>query len=112
MRDLPIYSDFEPEVKITRKNATTGATEAATGLASGMTARISLTKTGAAIGALTVSLTERGTTGIYAGVLDTAALVTALGALIGQTVYVIYARTGDIDREWSDYVVRDNKKVG
>lgn len=112
MADLNIYADFEAEVKITRKNASTGATEAATGLASGLAARISATTTGAAIGAMTVSLTERGTTGIYFGVLDTAALVTALASYLNQTVYVIYSKTGDVDREWSPFVVRDNRNIG
>ena len=106
---LNIYSDFEAEVKVTRKNSSTGVTEAATGL-TGMTARIAATPTGTALGSLTVSLTERGTTGIYAGVLDTAALVTALAAsYLNQTVYVIYSKSGDIDREWAAYLVRDQR---
>ena len=109
--NLNIYSDFEAEARITRKNTTTGATEAATGL-TGLTARIAATPTGAAIGALTVSLAERGSTGIYSGILDTAALVTALGTTyLNTTVYVIYAKTGDVDREWAAYIVRDNRGI-
>lgn len=105
---LSIYSDFEPEVRVTRKNSSTGATEAATGL-TGMTARIAATPTGAALGSLTVSLTERGTTGVYAGILDTAALVSALAASLNTTVYLIFSKAGDIDREWTAYLVRDNR---
>lgn len=108
---LNMYSDFEPEVAITRKNATTGAKEAATGLTS-VTAWIALTPTGAAIAGLTVTLAERGTTGIYAGVLDTAALVTGLLTLLGTTVYVVYTKAGDIGHEWAAYTVVDNRYVG
>lgn len=107
---LNIYSDFECECKVTRKNATTGVLEAATGLAS-MAARISLTKQGAALGSCTVSLTERGTTGIYAGTIDTATLVSALTAYLGQTVYVVFSRSGDVDHEWAAYIVRDQRAV-
>lgn len=107
---LNIYSDFEAEVKITRKNATTGATEAATGL-SGMQARIAATTTGAAIGSLTTALTERGSTGIYYGVLDTAALVSGLTAYLDKVVYVVYSKSGDIDHEWAPYVVRDGRRA-
>lgn len=105
-----VYEDYEAECKVTRKNATTGVTEAATGL-TGMTARISATTTGAAIGSLTVSLTERGTTGIYAGILDTAALVSALAALLNTTVYVVYSKAGDIDHDWSAILLRDQRGV-
>lgn len=108
---LPIYIDFEVEVKITRKNSSTGVPEPATGL-TGMTARISATDTGSALSPLTVSLTERGTTGIYAGVFDTADLVTALGTTyLNQTVYLIYSKSGDIDRAGAPYVVRDRSRV-
>ena len=39
-------------------------------------------------------------------------LVTALASYLNQTVYVIYSKTGDVDREWSPFVVRDNRNIG
>ena len=110
MVELNIASDFEPEVKLERKNTDTGAWEAATGLSS-VVARISDTKTGSAIGGLTVGLTERGTTGLYAGVFDAADLLTALTTYVGTVVYVVYSKAGDIDMEWEPFLVRNNRRV-
>jgi len=100
------YVDFEAEVKITRKNATTGKEEAATGL-SGVQFRISATETGGAIGSLTANASERGTTGRYYAVFDTGALVTALitGSYLGKHVYLIPSKSGDFDRLVSKWQV-------
>ena len=112
--NLNPWSDFEPEIAIKRKNATTGKSEAATGL-TGIQFRISATKTGAAIGSLTANATERGTTGIYAAVFDTAALVTALisGATsyLGQYIYLIPSKSGDFDRHVSQWLVLDHTEM-
>lgn len=102
---LNAYVDFEAEVLITRKNATTGRSEPATGLTS-VQFRISATETGAAIGSLTANASERGTTGRYYAIFDTAALVTALVAShMGKHVYLIPSKSGDFDRLVSKWQV-------
>lgn len=105
-RDLNIYSDFEAEVKLTRKNATTGNTEAATGLTA-VTFRFAATTIGAAIGSMTASASERGTTGRYYAVFDTGSMVTDLLTYLGKAVYLIVSKSGDIDREVASYRVRN-----
>ena len=103
-KDLLLDADFEVDLFIERKNATTRAWEAATGLTS-VVGRISLTKTGSAAGSCTVALTEAGTTGRYVGVIDTATLVSALAAYENQSVYVIGSKSGDFDRVFGEYTV-------
>jgi hypothetical protein len=105
VKDLPIDQDFEADVGITKKSATTRAWVAATGL-TGVTARFALTKTGAAVGSSSWSLSEAGSTGRYFGVLDTATMVTDLAAYANQTVYLIVSKSGDFDRVFGEYVVR------
>jgi len=72
-RGEPIYTDGnddEPETALTRKNATTGATEPATGL-TGLSYRLSATKGGAAIHAnLSKNASERPNTGKYFAVFE------------------------------------------
>lgn len=109
--DLNISSDFEADFYLTRRNATTRAVEPATGLA-GVQARLAATRGGAAIGALTASLTEAGTLGRYVGVFDAAALTTALTSYLGQTVYLICSKAGDIDAEFIPYRVVASHQVG
>ena len=90
MDDIYLDNDYEAEYTVTRKNANTGADEAATGL-TGLTARISATDGGAAIGALTGSASERGTLGIYYKIFDGDALRTALATLyVGVRVWIIF----------------------
>jgi len=90
MDDIYLDNDFEPEYTVTRKNASTGAVEAATGLTS-ITVRISATDGGAAIGALTGAASERGTLGIYYKIFDGDALRTALAtAYLGARVWVVF----------------------
>jgi hypothetical protein len=94
--ELPLGSDWEYEWSVTQKG-TDGVRAAKTGLT--VTAYLSLTKersTAAAIAGTTVTLTERAALpGTYAGVLDTALLVTACAALVNTTVYEIFAVSGD-----------------
>jgi hypothetical protein len=67
---ISLDNDWEFEYALTRKNATTGLPEPATGLA-GLTCRLSAIDAGTAINAaLSVAAVERGTTGIYAGVFQ------------------------------------------
>ena len=105
------YADFEAEVAIKRKNATTGKSEAATGL-TGVSFRISATKTGLAIGALSGAATERGTTGQYAKVFETTTLVTELITLyLGQYVYLIPSKSGDFDNLVTRWLVTDHTEL-
>jgi len=107
---LNIKSDFEFDFLITRRNATTREKEAATGLA-GVTGRFSLSKNGLAIGSCTVALSEAGSLGRYTGILDTATMVTDLTAYLGQTIYAIASKSGDLDGEYQEYVVADSRKM-
>jgi len=89
-RKAPLYldgNDDEPEATATRKNAATGATEAATGL-TGLTFRLSATPNGAAIHAnLSKSAAERGTLGVYYATFEGADLTARLATYAGKDVY-------------------------
>ena len=98
-----IAEDFEVEFKGTRKNTTTGVTEAAAGFTT-VTARFALTRTGSAIGSCSVTLTERGSTGIYYGTIDKATLSTDLAAYVNRTIYLIVSKPGDADYRWVKYL--------
>ncbi len=102
---LNLDADFEVDLYITRKNATTRTIEAATGLTS-VSARLALTPGGAAVGSCTVALTEAATTGRYVGVIDTTAMVSALAAYENRSVYLVASKSGDFDRVFATYVVR------
>ena len=108
---LNIRSDFQFRFSLTRTNGTTGADEAATGL-SGITGRIALTPNGSALGSTSTALSEIGTTGNYFGVCDTATLVSALAAYLGRIVFVICAKSGDLDGEYERYLVSDSHEMG
>ena len=90
MKSIGLDNDWEAEYRATRKNATTGTVEPATGL-TGLVCRLSATDGGAAIHAtMSVNLTERGTLGVYFGVLQGDALRTQLAALVGSVVYEVF----------------------
>lgn len=104
---LDIARDFEFQTDVTRWATTTGEDEAATGLV-GLTAHISLTRTGSAIDAsLSKSLAERSATaGRYYCTFDRADLQTHLAAYTGRAVWVIVAKTGDVSpKPWRFHVV-------
>lgn len=103
--DLLIDADYEVDVKIERRNATTRNWEAATGL-SGVAARIAASPSGTALGSCTVNLTEAGTTGRYVGVLDTGVLVSALAAYENRKVYLVASKSGDFDRIVGELIVQ------
>jgi hypothetical protein len=89
LKALALDNDWEAEYTLTRKNATTGVFEPATGL-SGLVVRISLTDGGVAIHTdLSIPIAERGATGIYFGVLDGDKLRTHLASLLGTIVYEV-----------------------
>lgn len=111
MADLAIDQDFEIDVLIERKNATTRAWEPATGLAS-VSARIAGSPSGSALGDCTVALAEAGTTGRYVGVLDTATMVSALATYENREVYLVASKSGDFDRVFGVYIVRRKAAMG
>jgi hypothetical protein len=99
MADVILYpgNDFEVEVAITRRNASTGASEAADGLED-LEAWLSLTHGGAAIHAdLTKTLTERASTpGLYYAVIEGSEITTHLAPLGPLVVYRVIADDGNI----------------
>ena len=91
MKSINLGNDWEAEYRATRKNSATGTLEPATGLAS-LTCRLSATDGGSAIHTtLNIALTERGATGIYAGVMLGADIQTQLTALAGTVIYEVFA---------------------
>lgn len=108
--DLNIDSDFEFDFALTRRNATTRAWEPATGL-NGVTGRFAATPTGAALGSTSTALTEAGSLGRYVGTLDSATMVTALAAYVGQVVYAVCAKSGDVEGEYQTYLVRRGRQM-
>lgn len=91
---MSIYldNDFESEFSVTRKNATSGAEEAATGL-TGLLHYLAATKSGSAIHAdLSKTSTERsGKLGTYYAIFEGDDLRAQLAAdYIGQTIYEIF----------------------
>lgn len=90
MKSIGLDNDWEVEYRATRKNSATGTLEPATGLA-GLVGRLSLTDAGAAIhSTMSVALTERGSTGIYFGVLQGDDLRTQLAPSIGSVIYEVF----------------------
>ncbi len=110
---LTLTEDQEFEVEITRKNATTGVQEAATGL-TGLVYTIAATPGGSTIGSLTFNASERGTTGVYYAIADTATLTSGLSSSTypdGSIVYLLLTKSGDIaSRSWKKIIRR--QKVG
>lgn len=107
---LYLDNDWEPEFTATQKDATTGVIEPATGLSSQL-ALISATRGGSAIDAtLSVSLTERGTTGIYYAA--TPIQGTDLRSVLSNATYlnkIVWVRFGDGSNitVWEPYTVRE-----
>lgn len=89
-------NDQEFEYELDRKNTTTGLAEDATGLG-GLTCHYALTKSGSTIDAsLSVSASERGSTGRYFGVHQGSDLATYLEPYEGRWIYRILVKGTDI----------------
>lgn len=110
---LNIKTDFEAQMDLKLPLSTTGVWSPPTlGAVTGISVRFALTPTGSAIGALSQSASERSAkAGRFYSVFDTAALVTALTAYLNQVVYLIWSKSGDMDMEWTAYVVTDNHEL-
>ena len=95
---VALDDDYEFEFDATRKATTTGNLEAAAGL-SGVSAHFATTKGGPAIAGTSTSLTERSAKdGRYYGILDAAAIRTALAAYKNGTGFGVYVVSGDAKR--------------
>ena len=100
---LDMWLDYEPEVYVERKNATTGVWEPAAGL-TGCEFRIADDEQGTAIGALTgIAATERSAApGHYAGAIDLAVLTSELDEPTyphGEEVFLQFWKAGDVQAE-------------
>jgi hypothetical protein len=100
MRGAPLYldgNDDEPEETVTRKNAATGAVEAATGL-TGLTFKLSATRNGTVINAaLSKSATERGTLGVYRATFEGSDLAAQLATYAGKDVYQTFGDGANVN---------------
>lgn len=87
-----------------KRDLSTNLPIAATGL-SGVIAFLAATKGGATIHAtLSISLTEIGTTGFYAGTIDATAINAHLTSYIGGTVWECIQKANDFE-EWREVSV-------
>lgn len=98
MRVLALSLDFQFQIDLQEPDIDTGRLAGASGV-SGLGVRIALTKGGAAINAaLDVSLQERtGNRGRYFALFDTTDLITHLTTFVGQTVWLVLYKAGDIE---------------
>ena len=111
---LYLDNDFEFEYAVTRKNAASGADEAAAGLSS-LTAMVSLSEEGGATPSeihpdLSVSASERsGKAGTYYGVFDGDKLRTHLLTYVGTKVYVVFGDGTNVLVN-DDYIVVEHRR--
>lgn len=114
MSTEPVYlnynADFTARFDVDQYVAGTGWTSA-TGT-TGWQIRIAGTRTGTAIGALSASASEEGSTGIFAATFDQSDLRSDLAAYNGRTVYVVLSKTGDVDALYQEVLVTDATAVG
>ena len=100
MRAAPIYldgNDDEPETTLTRKNASTGRSEPATGL-TGLSFRLSATRGGGPISIdLSRAATERGVLGIYYATFEGSDLRAQLGTYVGKDVYQTFGDGANVN---------------
>jgi hypothetical protein len=100
--------DFDGQVYIERRNTTTRAAEAATGL-TGVTLRLSATRGGDAIGPLSGTAVEAsGALGTYVYTFDQPDLAAhLLPTYAASVIYLVVEKTGDIDTKSFPYTVID-----
>lgn len=110
MRRINIRADFVAQADVRTPASTTGVWGDATGVGN-FAFRIAATQTGAAIGTLTATATERsGDPGRYSTVFDAADLTTHLAAYVGRSVFVILSRPGDLDGLFWRHTVVDSQE--
>ena len=95
VEQFSLNEDWAPEYDLTRRNTATRVKEPATGLAN-INAWLSLTEDGAAITNTSTAMTEAASKpGTYVGLVEQAALATALAGLVGTTIYKVLDKSGD-----------------
>jgi len=109
LKNLDYSTDWVARRKMTTPNPA-GTYAPATSI-SDWTVRVSATQTGAALGSLTGLATEYTTQGFYARVFDKGDLTSALTAYLGQIVYSIWSRPGDVDNAYTPWRVVDRTQV-
>lgn len=107
---LNIYEDFERLLQVEKRASGATAYSAATGET--WAARLAATRSGSAIGSCTCTVAEVGSTGYYKATLDTATLVADLATYVGRIVWLIWSKSGDVDRRWVAFRVVSDAEVG
>lgn len=109
VREVYLDNDWEFEFDVQRKATTTGTLEAAASL-SGVSAFFSATDGGSAIAGTTTTLTERSAkAGRYFGILDKAALNTALADYANTAVWEVFVVSGDAETS-EEVVVKSTRR--
>jgi hypothetical protein len=108
--DLNLNEDFVAAMDLDQFSTTTGKWADAPGL-TGLTLRIAATSEGSAIGTLSASAAEAGSTARYYAIFDKADLTTHLTTFLQQQVYLILSKAGDIDMRWVRYRVVSNAEA-
>lgn len=104
-----VYTDYAFQVAVQTRNAAGVLATPTLGAVTGITLRLSLTPTGAAIHANVgnLSATETTTAGLFGYVMDTALMQTHLLPLgAGATFYAIWSKSGDMDMESVTCIVK------
>lgn len=107
---LNYNTDFTARFDVDQYVAGTGWASA-TGT-TGWQIRIAASRAGAAIGVLSATASEEGSTGIFAATFDQADLQADLTAYNGRRVYVVLSKTGDVDGLYQEVQVTDATAVG
>jgi hypothetical protein len=107
---ISLGEDFERAIYIEKRGSSSHDYGAATGET--WTARIAATPTGNAIGSLTATVSEFGSTGYYKAAIDKATVASDLSSYVGKIVYLIWAKSGDVDRRWVRLRVVTDAEVG
>lgn len=106
---LNYNTDFTARFDVDQYVAGTGWTSA-TGT-TGWQIRIAASRTGSAIGGLSATASEEGSTGVFAASFDQGDLQSALTTYKGRYVYVILSKTGDVDGLFQQVLVTDSTAV-
>lgn len=94
---ISLNADFLAQMDVTTPASTTGIYGDAAGV-SDFVFRVAASKTGAALGSLSGTASERSAdAGRYYKVFDKATIASALADYVGTVVYVILSRSGDLD---------------
>lgn len=97
---LPIHEDFVARFYVEKY---TGGGGVGWGAGTGVqtfSVRVALTPNGAALTGLSGTASEEASTGYYAVTFDAASLTSALAAYVGQDVFIVLSKPGDVDGKY------------